>query len=65
MEVILFSVVTFLLSILVALVGWIANRIFIRMDLLVNEIDAVNKHIVGKLNEHHTRITVIEKGIKL
>jgi len=60
-EFMLFQIIVILLGCIVSLLAWSGTRLISRMDALIKELHQSNANIHEQLNDHHTRITVIEK----
>lgn len=56
----LLAVIGGLLTVLCTLVGWIGNRIFDKIDMIVKSTSEFELSIQGKLGDLNTRVVVLE-----
>lgn len=56
----LLGVIAFLVSVLIAVIGWIGNRIFHRMDSIQNVLRQAEKDLHVRIDDHEHRITRVE-----
>ena len=61
----LLVVIGFLIATLIGLVGWIGNRLFLRMDTLHELLRLAEKDLHVRLDNHETRITRAEAHLSI
>lgn len=54
-----------LMGVLIALIGWIGNRIFLRMDAIQSLLREAEKDLHKRIDNHEHRITTVEAHCKI